>query len=317
LLVALAAAAATLAAVVAVAVITVADRDGKQAGGSAGDAVKRYLEALARGDAETALSYGIDQPATTEFLTSEILKKQVAQWPIRNIRILHDNSSAPDTKLSMAHVHVVATFGDQASDAILDLRMDHNRWKLASAAIKFTPGLGASMGNAAAKTVMLFGRPISDATVYVFPGWIDIGTTNPYMAVTVPPLLLDQLTMAAPFWVHPTFVLADRGRDAVSAQLAASTVNCQKSNLLAPPDCPVHLDRSGLAEGTVIWGTADLSAVGFDKFDPYRMTQTFSGQIRVPATVKTFGGATKQEDVTEFLSGIADLAKTPPELTFR
>ena len=85
-----------------------ADRDGEQAGGSAGDAVKRYLEALARGDAETALSYGIDQPATSEFLTSEILKKQVAQWPIRNIRILHDNSSAPDTKLSMAHVHVVA-----------------------------------------------------------------------------------------------------------------------------------------------------------------------------------------------------------------
>ncbi|OBH30088.1 hypothetical protein A5692_19890 [Mycobacterium sp. E342] len=306
-----------LVAVVAVAIIATVDRGGEEAGRSAGDAVKRYLEALARGDAEAALFYGIDQPATNEFLTDATLKKQVAQWPIRNIRVLHDNSSDPDTALSMAHVHVVATFGDQTSDAVLNVRMDHNRWKLPSAAIKFFPGLGASMGNAAAKTVTLFGRPINDATVYVFPGWIDIGTMNPYVTVTIPPLLLDQLTMAAPYWVYPTFALADRGRDAVSAQLAAAMVRCQESSLLAPPGCPAHLDSNGAAEGTAVWGTADLSAIRLDKFDPYHMTQTFSGQIRVPVTVKTAGGMTKQEDVTEVLSGIADLAKTPPEITFR
>lgn len=317
MLVALAATAATLVVVGIIAVITVADRNGQQAGGSAGDAVKRYLEALARGDAETALSYGIDQPPTHGFLTGEILKKQVAQWPIRSIEILHDNSSDPNAALTMAHVHAAATFGDHTSDAILDLRMDHNRWKLASAAIKFTPGLGASMGNAAAKTVTLFGRPIGDATVYVFPGWIDIGTINPYMTVTVPPLLLDQIAMAAPIWVYPTFALADKGRDAVNAQLAAAMVSCQKSDLLAPPNCPAHLDPYDLVEGTVVWGMADLSAVRLDKFDPYRMTQTFSGRVRVPVTVKTSGGVTKQEEATGLLSGAADMTKTPPELTFR
>lgn len=56
--------------------------------GLAGDVVKRYLESLARGDADTALSYAVDQPASKEFLTSHIRKKQVAQWPISNIRIL-------------------------------------------------------------------------------------------------------------------------------------------------------------------------------------------------------------------------------------
>ncbi|MEB3980379.1 hypothetical protein OQ968_03785 [Mycobacterium sp. 663a-19] len=317
LVVAFVAAGALLVALVVVVVATVAERDRGQAGGSAGDAVKSYLEALARGDATTALSYGVDQPATDEFLTGEILKRQVAQWPIRNIRILHDNSSAPGAAQSMAHVHVVATFGDQTSDAILDLWMDHNRWKLASAAIKFTPGLGASMDNAAAKTVTLFGMPIGDSTVYVFPGWVDIGSTNPYVTVTVEPLVLDQLTMAAPFWVHPNFALAERGRDAVRAELAGAMLKCQQSNLLAPPGCPVRLDHHGLVEGTVGWGTADLSAVKLEKFDSYRMTQTFSGQIRVPVTVETSGGATKRKDVTEFLSGIAELAKIPPELTFQ
>lgn len=317
LVVLLASAGSLLVAVAVVLVMTLAGRHGGQADGSAGDAVRGYLEALARADAETALSYGTDQPATTEYLNGDILKRQVAHWPIRNIRILHDNSAAPNAALGMAHVHVVVTFGGQTSDAILDVRMDRGRWKLASAALKFTPGLGASVGNAAAKTLTLFGRPISASTVYVFPGWIDIGTTNPYMTVTVQPLLLDQLTPMAPFWVHPTFALSDTGRTAVVAQLAAAMANCQKSNLLAPPGCPVHLQSAGLDEGTITWGNADLSGVTLNEFDPYRLTVTFSGHITVPVTVTTRIGVTKQEDVTELLSGTADMAKIPPVLTFQ
>ncbi|MEZ0350740.1 hypothetical protein [Mycobacterium sp. pR1184] len=309
-----AAAGAILVAAAVVGVIILAHRD--RGGASAGDAVKSYLQALARGDAETALSYGIDRPATTGFLTADILKRQGARWPIRNITILHDNSSAPGAALSMAQVHASATFGDQTSDVILHLRMDHQRWKLTSPAIKFTPGLGASMGNAAAKTVTVFGEPIGNSTVYVFPGWIDIGSTNPYLTVTVPPLLLDQLTMAAPFWVHPTFAVADQGREAVGAQLTATMANCQRSSLLAPPGCPVHLNSSGLAEGTAEWGTADSRAVTLDTVDPYRLTVRFDARITVPVTVKTRGGATEQNVVTDAVSGTADLAKVPPDLVF-
>lgn len=314
-----AAAGATLLAVAAFVVVTLVDVNRGQAGGSAGEAVKSYLEALARGDAATALSYGIDQPTNAEFLTGDILKRQIAQWPIRNIKILHDNSGAPEAALSMAHVHVVATFGSETSDAVVDLRLDHKRWKLASAAIKFTPGLGASMGNAAAKTVTLFGKLVSDSTVYVFPGWIDIGTTNPYMMAMVQPLLLDQLTMAAPYWVHPDFALSDRGRDVVRAQLAATIGECQKSNLLAPLPlgCPVHLDPSGSVEGNTESGAADVSAVKLDTLEPYRLTLNFSGQITVPVIVTTPDGKTRRSDATGFVSGTADMAKTPPALTFR
>jgi hypothetical protein len=99
LLVVLAGAGAMLVAAAAVVVITVADREAGQAGASAGDAVKSYLEAPARWDAATSLSYGIDQPAINEFLTGDILKREVARWPIRNIQILHDNSAAPDAAL--------------------------------------------------------------------------------------------------------------------------------------------------------------------------------------------------------------------------
>lgn len=318
LIVTLAAGGAVIVVVAVVLVITLAGGSGGGGGGSAGDVVKGYLEALARGDAETALSYSNDQPATKEFLTDDILKKQIAQWPITNIRILNDDStSASAGSLGSAQVHVVANFGDKSSDATMDLKSDHGRWRLDAAAIKVEPDPGAEATDAAAKTLTFFGKPIAESTVYVFPGWIDLGTTNPYMTVTAKPLLLDQLTLMGVPWVLPSFVLSGQGRDAVNGQLAAAMANCTKSNLLAPPNCPVHLDPYGLAEGTVAWGTADLSAVKVDGFDPYGLTLTFYGQVSVPVTVKTTDGGTNQGPATDFLSGTADMAKTPPDLKFQ
>lgn len=296
--------------------ITLAGGSRKGGGGSAGDVVKGYLHALARGDGEAALSYSADKPATKEFLTDDVLKKQVAQWPITSVRILNDNSTGTGAAVDLAQVHVVANFGDKTSDTTLDLKKDQGRWKLPSAAIRIKPNpITGAVNDAAAKTVTFFGKPLGDATVYVFPGWIEVGTTNPYMTATSKPLLLDQFTLASETTIRPHFALSDTGRDAVRDQLNGALANCQKSNLLAPSGCPVHVDRHGLAEGTASWGAADISGVKLDNFDPLRLELTFYGQINMSVTVKTTGGATKQGDHS-FLSGTADMAKTPPELSY-
>ena len=91
---------------------------------SAADTVKGYLEALARGDAESALAYSDDQPASKEFLTDDVLKKQIAKWPITNIRILNDDSSA--SGIGFGQVHVAANFGDKVSDATLTAKRRTN-----------------------------------------------------------------------------------------------------------------------------------------------------------------------------------------------
>ncbi|WP_176357391.1 DUF4878 domain-containing protein [Mycobacterium persicum] len=312
----LAAGGAVLVVVAIVLVITLAGGGSSGGGGSAGDMVKGYLQALARGDAETALSYGADQPATKELLTSEILKKQIAQWPISNIRILSDDSTGAGAAVGFAQVHVVVNFGDKVSDTTLSVKKDHGSWKLPSAAIKVKPGIAGDR-DAAGKTVTFFGKPVGDSTVYVFPGWIDVGTSNPYITVTAKPILLDQVSLISETWIQPTFVLSDKGRDAARDQLVAAMANCQKSNLLAPPGCPMSVDPYGLADGTAAWGPADISAVKFDSFDPYRLALMFFGEAKAPITVRTTGGATKQGEASQFLSGTADLAKTPPELKFR
>ena len=313
---------AVIVAVAIVLVITMAGGGGRghaggQAGGTAGDAVKGYLEALARGDAEAALSYSGDQPASKEFLTNEILKRQLAQWPITNIRILNDDSTTAG-EMGFGTVHVVANFGDKTSDANIHVKKEHGSWKITAAAIKVSPDPGASSGtNAAAKTMTLFGKPIGDSTVYVFPGFTDVGSTNPYLVVTTKPLLLDQLSMSGLGWLQPTFTLSDAGRDAANAQLVAAMANCQRSNLLAPPGCPIRLNPAGLVDGTVEWGTADLSEVKMDSFDPYRLVLRFFGEVKVPVSVRTINGTTKQGTVSKFLSGDADMTQTPPGLTFR
>ncbi len=313
---------AVIVAVAIVLVITMAGGGGRghaggQAGGTAGDAVKGYLEALARGDAEAALSYSGDQPASKEFLTNEILKRQLAQWPITNIRILNDDSTTAG-EMGFGTVHVVANFGDKISDANIHVKKEHGSWKITAAAIKVSPDPGASSGtNAAAKTMTLFGKPIGDSTVYVFPGFTDVGSTNPYLTVTTKPLLLDQLSMSGLGWLQPTFALSDAGRDAANAQLVAAMANCQRSNLLAPPGCPIRLNPAGLVDGTVEWGTADLSEVKMDSFDPYRLVLRFFGEVKVPVSVRTINGTTKQGTVSKFLSGDADMTQTPPGLTFR
>ena len=209
--------------------ITLAGGSRHGGGGSAGDVVKGYLHALARGDGEAALSYGADKPATKEFLTDGVLKKQVAQWPITKVRILDDNSAGTGAAVGLAQVHVVANFGDKTSDATLALKKDQGRWKLPSAAIKIKPSPTAgAVNDAAAKTVTFFGKPPGDSTVYVFPGWMEVGTTNPYMTATSKPLLLDQLTMVSETTLRPDFALSDKGRDAVRDQLNGALANCRK-----------------------------------------------------------------------------------------
>jgi hypothetical protein len=286
---------------------------GGDGGGSAADAVKGYLEALARGDAETALSYGVDQPASKDFLTSEVLKKQIAQWPISNIKILNDDATA--ASIGIGRVHVVANFGDNNSDTTLEVKKDHGKWKLPAATVKVAPSPGGT-SDAATKTVTYFGRTIGDSTVYVFPGWIDAGSTNPYLGVTTKPLLLDQLALSSGSWMRPTIELSDTGRQAVNAQLEAAFANCQRSNLLAPPGCPLHLNPEGFVEGTATWGQADLSGVKLETFSTTRMSVRFFGDVKQPLTAKGSNGNLRVGNVTRLLSGDADLTQTPPQLTF-
>lgn len=308
------AAAAAVLIVTAIVVVVGTSGGGSQSGaGSPADAVKGYLQALARGDAHTALSYSSDQPASTQFVGDDVLKKQIAHWPITNIRILQNDAHAD--AYGIAAIHVVATFGTTTSDAVVNLKRTGGRWLLNTSTVRVQPSKAIGdypMG----KTLTFFGKPVGESTVDVFPGWVDVASTNRYLAVTAKPLLLDQLTPDLP-WFQATFTLNDAGTKATTDALAGAFASCLQSHALKPPSpCSrIGLNPNEFVEGTANWGTPDFSKIQ-QSLDPQTQAVTFDGMVFSQVTVQRRSGETSQLNVQHPIHGVADINKAPPDVTF-
>ncbi len=64
------------------------------------------MEALSRGDAQAALDLSATQPATTDLLTDDILKKQLDKLPITEVEVIGEADRKPDADKRTAAVKV-------------------------------------------------------------------------------------------------------------------------------------------------------------------------------------------------------------------
>lgn len=291
------------------------DNAGGGGASTAGEAVKGYLEALSRGDANAALAFGSDQPASRDFLTDDILKQQIARWPITNIRILSANETA-----GFGQVHVAVNFGDQASDQTLMVRKGEDGWKLSAAAVKLN--LKGSMPTSDPVTgrpvppppVTLFGKPAANmSTVYVFPGWLDLGSSSTYLTVSAArPVLLDGLLaqgVAMPTGVQ--FQLSDAGSEAAKQAVAAAVTACAQSTALSPPGCPNQMPNPTLVDGTARWeAPADLNEIQYT-FTAFDMTVRTTAMTQWTLTATNTGGETVQGKPMVALMGQIDMTQDP------
>lgn len=286
---------------------------------SASDVVKGYLEALSRGDADAALSFSGDQPASNEFLSSDVLKKQIAEWPVSDIRILNEDKTM--ASIGRADVHVAAKFGDKSSDATINVKKDGDKWQLAHAAVKLDLSSLSSSDNAARKTMTVFGKEISEeSAIYVFPGFLELGSTSPYVSVTNnKPLLLDAIEgYSASSYLQPKFALNDDGTKTIAKLLSAAYGSCSASRSLVPPSpCPVKISDGELVDGTVKWGQPDMSAVKIGDLDEYRMEVRISGEVHYDVSGQGRNGATKRGTLTSYVTGTtADVSGEQVKIKF-
>ncbi|MUL85858.1 MULTISPECIES: DUF4878 domain-containing protein [unclassified Mycolicibacterium] len=300
------AAAAVVAVLVMAVLVVVFTRSGSTGGAASAEAAATgYLEALARGDAKAALSYGKSQPASTELLTDEILNRQIAKWPITDIRVLDttDNSH-------VSQVHVTAKFGDEVSEAKL-LVEKQGGWKLLNTFIKIDK---TQIGQKDAETLTVFGKPI-DQPRYVFPGWVDVGSSSPYLSVTSKPMGLQELSTGASV-MSMSYKLSDSGEQAIRTAITDSFTECTNSNLIRPPNCPVRITASNYVDGTAKWGPIE----GADTFKiiplTTAMTASVVGTLTATITLQHTSGAVVPNTVTVPVSGSADLTTSPPKLTW-
>lgn len=282
---------------------------------SASDTVKAYLEALSAGDATKALSFGLTTPSNTGLLTNGVLRQQIAKMPITNIRILGEDKSLAG--LGEFTVHVSVNFGPVVDDAEIDLKLNDDKvWKLETAAVKIDPPFNATKGSAG-ETVSIFGKDFKNGSLYVFPGYLDFGSSNDYVAATAESVFLEGLRTYTSTTLDPEISLNDNGRRAVHDQLVAAFANCEGSNLLSPPNCPAEVGFPDAVDGTVTWGVADLSGVEIGALSPWDLSVILGGRARIPLSYQTTSGGTKEGISTAYMAGKADLTKTPPELVLR
>ena len=287
--------------------------------GSASEVVKGYLEALSNGNADAALSFSNDQPASKEFLSSDVLKKQTGEWPISDIRILNEDKTMES--IGRAEVHVAAKFGDKNSDATIQVKKEGGKWQLAHAAVKLDLSSLSSSDNAARKSMTVFGKEISEeSAIYVFPGFLDLGSTSPYVSVTnSKPLLLDSIEgYSASSYLQPKFALNDSGTKTITKLLDAAYGSCTGSRSLVPPaPCPVKISERDLVDGTVTWGPPDMSAVKVGDLDEYRMEVRISGEVHYDVSGQARNGGTKRGTVTSYVTGTtADVSGEQVKIKF-
>ncbi|SHY29970.1 Lumazine-binding domain [Mycobacteroides abscessus subsp. abscessus] len=267
------------------------------------------MEALSKGDAEAALSYSADQPASKEFLTDDILKKQIAQWPVGNIRILNSE----DMGGVMARVHVAANFGDQTSDETILVKKTDGSWKLSTAAVKLSLDQNGILAGAL-RTLSLFGKPASNMSVaYVFPGWLDIGSANKNLtAVSARPVLLNGiLVQGAPVFPGIEMRMSEEGAAAVKKAVVDNIAECAKSTSLAPPGCPQALRNPAYVDGTARWEPpSDVDKVQYT-FTAFDLTVRTTGVTTWMLTVQSTNGSTVQGRAIVPTMGQIDMTQDP------
>ena len=305
---------AVIAVIVVVAGVVVVSVGGSESAGpkTAGDAVRGYLEALAKGDAAKALSYSLNPPPDKTLLTDEVLNKQIEKLPITDIKIVKSDDDGT--------VQVTANFGDNAVDETLYLKRgaDGGAWKLENAAypLDFQKD-GGSESPALIEGITLFGKPIpSSGRPYLFPGAVEIATSNPNVSVTM--AKTTYLLNSLDYGVNPTygFQLTDAGRAAAKNAILPVLIECAKSHELSPPNCPQNATVYGeRAVGPPTW-TAPANLDDFELPADIAADGTINiyGSVKFGLTLQSnIPALTKNNDPTTcWVLGTVDMTKNPP-----
>lgn len=267
-------------------------------------AAQRYLEALSRGDADTALSLGTTASATAQWISAAALRTQLASTPITDITVTAAPSASGDDPASVQYVILSARFGPTSSQTRIALHRHGNDWRLDTATVPVDIGTPGTT-SASFKAVALFGIATNGTTpVSVFPGALAVSSSNRYIDITAqaPPVLLNALGANTTHpSIQPVATLNDAGLQASKTAIDNWQHYCYQG-VAPPPECNT-LD-TGDTKVSVI-GAGDFSDTRFS-FDPNTMLVTVSGSVVYNAHSPT------TSRVIYKASGTVDLTKDPP-----
>lgn len=280
---------------------------------------QHYLEALAAGDARTALSLGAQQPSTPQLLSDKALRAQLADTPITDVDAAIDpnqDGGARDTQ----RLVLTAKFGATPSKTTIRAHKDNGQWKLVTTTISATvdrpPNSDAAMKALAVSGISTDGA----ALLSVFPGPLHVTSTNPYLDITAQPTtpLLEALTDTNRPRIHPALALNDAGRQAIWTQIDSQALHCNNGGP-RPPDCgPPKPLPPGMSAGDMP-DPDTLKFLNIEKppdltydLDANTMTVHVTGRVFYAAQAK-YGGKLAPVHMTATADLLYDITKQPPK----
>ena len=274
--------------------------------GSAAETVVAYLDALSRGDAAAALSYGKSQPVDSSLLTDDVLRTQIAAMPISDVQVVGE-SEGQEQGGGTAEVKLTANFGGASSVFTMGLTKVGDEWKVDHAFNELT----IADHTAAVGTMSILGKNITQRqTLYIFPGSLELSTSSEYIDVTFASPLPGQ----TPVTFRPKVEINDKGEAAALEAVANAYAKCEGSKLLAPPGCLTKIADPEVVEGTVLWGKVYLGAVAVTDFNDQRMFATVDGEVTIPISGQLRSGEHFERTASDQLFESVDLKTAPPTL---
>jgi hypothetical protein len=271
------------------------------------ETVKDYLTALAEGHAADALEYG-PKPASTTFLTDDVLAKQQAKAKITDIE-----THTVEVKDDHARVAVKYKFGSKPQDVEATISKVKGKWQVPTTVEmdvsdeRKIPGL------------TLFGKPVTEDKIYTFPGPLDFATNNPNITLKNEDENDYETTPGEASAPVLSIDLNAAGKKAAADALTASLQKCIKSKELQPAGCPQEeFDFEAVAH-TAAWKlTTDLTSLDYEANDdedqPLLVRVDDELEWDVTYKAKDFDNhvTTQHDSTTSFLSATIDLTKNPP-----
>ncbi|MGJ3509105.1 hypothetical protein [Enemella sp. A6] len=211
-----------------------------------GDVVRTYLQALADGDADTAVAMGATLPPDQSLMNDEVLKSAREHAPITEIKVTEVDGSVVRAEYRLGERPV--TFEVTLVDTDRGPRLEHT-WGL----LRLAPVAGENLSK------FVYGVEVTAAQTPVFPGVYPVQTGRELIdwgedasAVVDRPAPFESVSTK----LRPR--LTEAGIRAFEQRTREFLSGCLSAKELAPKGCPFSVKPSGkAAPASVTWTAAE------------------------------------------------------------
>lgn len=256
------------------------------AAASASDAVTGYLQAVAKGDAQTAVSYALDPSSvSTTYMTPEVLAASAKLAPMTGIQV---SPSDPDATSVPATYRLGSTAVSTAFDVMKD---SDDAWKLVSVA----SDLDLSAVQDDSIPMLMNGTKVKPGSFSVLPGAYRFTTGQKNFDYGSRSTLVVRYPSDFPDISRVSPQVSSSGRKAALSALQKSWKKCLKSDDAKPSGCPNRWNNSAykFKNGTVKWTRKGKDPVKKPKAATYSDYTIYS--VKIDLALKgtcTSGGRT-------------------------